>query len=81
MRSSSSLPLTYPPPALYREGPGQDPNIDPTTGGVVSMQPERAPNMSAAPGGKSEEKQGGAQRLRGGCVPCPVSTSRLSSVE
>lgn len=46
---------------------------------VVSAQPQPAATMVPQKGGQKEE--GPAQRLRGGCVPCPVRSNQLKEKE
>ena len=38
---------------------------------IISKQPLRAAEMEVSPGVKQDGGKG-AQRLRGGCIPCPV---------
>ena len=39
---------------------------------IISKQPLRAAEMEVSPGVKQHGAGEGAQRLRGGCIPCPV---------
>ncbi|KAH9847986.1 hypothetical protein C2E23DRAFT_845714 [Lenzites betulinus] len=61
MSPSTSHSLTYPPSAHLPSPDGAQP---------VQSQPSPVPTMSSAPA-KAENETGPAQRIRGGCVPCP----------
>jgi len=64
MQTDSAIP--YPPTAILSCGRAEIPSPHTTS------QPNHVPQMQIA-GGKHAppEKQGNAERLRGGCVPCP----------
>ena len=60
--SNTSLPAY--PPKVHEEAK------------IISKQPLRAAEMEVSPGVKKDGE--GAQRLRGGCIPCPVRSIPLS---
>ena len=62
--SSTSLPAY--PPKVHEEAK------------IISKQPLRAAEMEVSPGVKQDGE--GAQRLRGGCIPCPVRIPLSDSI-
>ena len=69
--STSSSSLSYPPAARTH-----------TRGSIIDKQPQNASVMSLdvisrRTGHRQPQKEGPAQRIRGGCVPCPVRTRLL----
>ncbi|KAL4242391.1 hypothetical protein ABKN59_011855 [Abortiporus biennis] len=63
MSSQQTTSLSYPPSA-HRESSEQS-----STDQCTSAQPAPAPQMSLNP--SSDNDQSKAERLRGGCIPCP----------
>ncbi|KAI9057172.1 hypothetical protein FKP32DRAFT_1598647 [Trametes sanguinea] len=61
---SSPIELAYPPSAHVAS------SESPSTALPVRTQPSAVPAMSPVPG-KASEHRGPAQRIRGGCIPCP----------
>lgn len=59
MSTSAGGPITYPPAAHAR-----------TSDGVIINQPSASPTMSTT---HTVEALAKPERLRGGCIPCPVS--------
>lgn len=72
MQTNSAIP--YPPTAILPSGAE-------IPGPHTTSQPNHVPQMQIA-GGKHAppEKQGNAERLRGGCVPCPVSSCSFGNL-
>ncbi|KAI8995310.1 hypothetical protein BD414DRAFT_237013 [Trametes punicea] len=66
-KMSSRVDLTYPPSA-HLSPPGVQSRAEPAH--PISSQPSAKPAMSPVPS-KAGEPSGEAQRIRGGCVPCP----------
>ena len=63
--SNTSLPAY--PPKVHEEAK------------IISKQPLRAAEMEVSQGIK-KDGEGAAQRLRGGCIPCPVRCIPLSDL-
>ncbi|KAI0349626.1 hypothetical protein OH77DRAFT_1375945, partial [Trametes cingulata] len=55
--------LSYPPAAHLSDQSATRPQ-------PVQSQPSPVPSMSTNPS-KADKKSGGAERIRGGCIPCP----------
>ncbi|EKM56818.1 uncharacterized protein PHACADRAFT_254150 [Phanerochaete carnosa HHB-10118-sp] len=53
---------TYPPPA----------HTNPRSVSIVSTQPKHSSSMSVSVPSGMKDNKNAAERLRGGCVPCPV---------
>ena len=62
-----NMKTTYAPPSRTADREGTE---NAKTDGVVDAQPAPAATMTTTHGGESGQ---GAMRLRGGCIPCPVS--------
>lgn len=76
---SESTKLSYLPTAHTSRGRTNDydtPASD--SAAVISTQPAPAASMNT---NGSKDDQNRAMRLRGGCIPCPVSTKRSLSIE
>jgi hypothetical protein len=75
LRTMSSPNIAYPPAARARDSQiDHELSIVPTP--ITSSQPRAAAPMTIT-GGTSPSKQVAAERLRGGCVPCPVCISAI----
>jgi hypothetical protein len=77
MSPSAESSIAYPPMAhATRERSSEAAMMSPE---IVSTQPSAAPSMSLKP--DPQEDRQSAQRLRGGCVPCPVRISLFCMIK
>lgn len=77
---SDSTKLSYLPTAHTSRGRTNDCDDTPASDSAAVINTQPAPAASMNTNG-SKDNQNKAMRLRGGCIPCPVSIKRLLQKE